>query len=163
MVDVNNAASGGPFSPERAGRLPLIEMLDYMKERGVDDRADEAHHPPRRAGSRPTWERTTSAPSRERAQGGDARAREVVEAMAYQIAKEIAGDGVGAAGGGWTPSSTRARWRTPTTWSGSSTIGVSFIADKMVLPGENELESLAMGALEVLSGRGGTRGRTPGG
>ena len=33
MVDVNNAASGGPFSPERAGGLPLIEMLDYMKRR----------------------------------------------------------------------------------------------------------------------------------
>jgi butyrate kinase len=29
---------------------------------------------------------------------------------------------------------------------------VSFIADKMVLPGENELESLATGALLVLAG-----------
>jgi butyrate kinase len=88
----------------------------------------------------------------EKAMDGDSRAQEVVEAMAYQIAKEI----------GAMASVLRGRVDT-VVYTGSMAysdylIGlidgrVSFIADKMVLPGENELESLAMGALEVLEGR----------
>jgi butyrate kinase len=110
MVDVNNAASGGPFSPERAGGLPLIEML------------------------------------------GDDKAREVVEAMAYQIAKEIAGMASVLKG------SVDAVVYTGSMANSDYLVElvddrVSFIADKMVLPGENELESLASGALEVLAGR----------
>ena len=78
-------------------------------------------------------------------------ALEVVEAMAYQIAKEIAG----------MASVLRGRVDA-VVYTGSMAhsdylVGlvddrVSFIADKMVLPGENELESLASGALLVLAG-----------
>lgn len=151
MVDVNNAASGGPFSPERSGGLPLIEMLDYMKQEGVPiERMQRIIL--RESGLTSYMGTNDFRAVAERALGGDKKAREVVEAMAYQIAKEIAG----------MASVLRGRVDA-VVYTGSMAhsdylIGlvderVSFIAEKMVLPGENELESLAAGALEVLSGR----------
>ena len=83
---------------------------------------------------------------------GNARAREVVEAMAYQIAKEIAGMAAVLKGRVdavvYTGSMAHSDYLV-----GLVDDRVSFISEKMVLPGENELESLAAGALEVLSGR----------
>lgn len=39
IIDANNAHSGGPFSPERTGTLPLMEMLDFMERDGLDPAA----------------------------------------------------------------------------------------------------------------------------
>jgi len=88
----------------------------------------------------------------EKARAGDRQALEIVEAMAYQIAKEVAG----------MASVLKGRVDA-VVYTGSMAHSdylvdlvderVGFIADKMVLPGENELESLASGALEVLEGR----------
>jgi len=150
MVDVNNAASGGPFSPERSGGLPLIEMLDYMKERRID--IDRMKRVILRESGLESYMGTNDFRSvADRALGGDERAREVIEAMAYQIAKEIAG----------MASVLRGRVDA-IVYTGAMAhsdylVGlvqerVGFIADRLVLPGENELESLATGALLVLRG-----------
>ncbi|HYW68641.1 MAG TPA: butyrate kinase [bacterium] len=151
MVDVNNAASGGPFSPERAGGLPLIEMLDYMKREAIPiERMQRIIL--RESGLTSYMDTNDFRSVADRARGGDRKALEVVEAMAYQIAKEIAG-----------MASVLKGLVDAVVYTGSMAhsdylVGlvddrVSFIADKMVLPGENELESLATGALLVLAGR----------
>jgi len=151
MVDVNNAASGGPFSPERSGGLPLIEMLDYMKREGVA--IERMQRIILRESGLTSYMGTNDFRSvADRARGGDAEALEVVEAMAYQIAKEIAGMASVLKGGVdavvYTGSMAHSDYLV-----GLVDERVSFIGEKMVLPGENELESLAMGALEVLEGR----------
>ena len=150
MIDVNNAASGGPFSPERAGGLPLIEMLEYMKDEALE--IERMQRIILRESGLTSYVGTNDFRDvADRARDGDATAREVIEAMAYQIAKEIAGMAsvlygrvdalvyTGAmAHSGYLVELVHER--------------VAFIADKLVLPGENELESLAMGALLVLRG-----------
>jgi butyrate kinase len=151
MIDVNNAASGGPFSPERSGGLPLIEMLDYMKRENIS--IERMQRIILRESGLTSYVGTNDFRSvAERALAGDPEAREVVEAMAYQIAKEIAGMASVLRG------KVNAVVYTGSMAHSDYLVGlvderVSFIAEKMVLPGENELESLAAGALEVLSGR----------
>jgi butyrate kinase len=150
MVDVNNAASGGPFSPERSGGLPLIEMLDYMEENGIGiERMKRVIL--RESGLESYMGTNDFRAVAEKAQGGDAKAREAIEAMAYQIAKEIA-----------AMASVLSGCVDAVVYTGAMAhsdylVGlvherVSFIADRLVFPGENELESLAMGALLVLRG-----------
>ncbi len=150
MVDVNNAASGGPFSPERTGGLPLIEMLDYMIERG--------HNPNRmktiilKEGGLQSYLGTNRFREVvDQIERGDARAREVVDAMAYQIAKEIGAMATVLRG------VVDAVVLTGAMANSDHLVGlvrerVGFIAEILVLPGENELESLAAGALAVLRG-----------
>jgi len=160
MVDVNNAASGGPFSPERSGGLPLIEMLDYMRENEVGiDRMKRIIL--RESGLESYMGTNDFRTVAGKARSGDERAREVISAMAYQIAKEIAAMAAVLSG------RVDAIVYTGAMAHSDLLVGlvhdrVSFIADKLVLPGENELESLAMGALLVL--RGEERSRSyPGG
>ncbi len=150
MIDVNNAASGGPFSPERTGALPLVEMLNWMAENAVAP--DRMVRIVIKEGGLLSLLGTNDFRDVERrAGGGDARAREVIEAMAYQIAKEIGAMAATLAGevesivltGSLAHSELLVELVTGR---------VSFIAGVLVLPGENELESLAMGALEVLTG-----------
>ena len=150
MVDVNNAASGGPFSPERSGGLPLIEMLDYMLERGLEPQGMKAVIL-KESGLASYLGTNLFKDVIERIDAGDQRAGEVVAAMAYQIAKEI--------GGMATVLSGRVDAIVLTGAMANSEhlvdlirSRVSFLADVLVLPGENELESLAVGALSVLRG-----------
>lgn len=150
MIDVNNATNEGPFSPERCGTLPsrLLAKLCYSgkytesqmmslinKEGGVfaylgtkDIRRVEAMMAE-----------------------GDHKARLVLEAMCYQIAKEIGAMSTALFGqvdriiltGGLAHS---------VFITGEITERVSFIAPVVVVPGEEEMESLALGALRVLKG-----------
>ena len=150
MIDVNNAASQGPFSPERTGGLPLIEMLDFMIEEG--------HDPGRmkviilREGGLSSYLGTNDLRSvTDRIADGDDRAREIVEAMAYQIAKEIGGMAATLAGRVDAVVLTGAMAQSDYLVA-LVRERVSFLGEIIVLPGENELESLAMGALEVLLG-----------
>jgi butyrate kinase len=148
MVDVNNAASGGPFSPERTGGLPLIEMLDYMAERGHD--TDRMKAIIVKEGGLQSYLGTNRfIEVIDRIERGDARAGEVVDAMAYQIAKEVGAMATVLRGrvdaivltGAMAHSDHLVRLVRER---------VGFIARVLVLPGENELESLAAGALAVL-------------
>jgi butyrate kinase len=150
MVDVNNALSGGPFSPERTGGLPLIEMLDFMAAKGLDTKGMKKIIS--KEGGLFSYLGTNDFKDvTKRVGAGDAKAREVVEAMAYQISKEIGGAATVLSG------KVDAIVLTGALAHSSLLVGlvcdrVSFIADVVVLPGENELESLASGALEVLRG-----------
>ena len=89
IIDVNNALDGdGAFSPERAGSLPagdLVKMCfsgEYSK--------DEMLKLLTGGGGLFAYLGTTNAVEIEkRIAGGDEKAAEVYEAMAYQVAKEI--------------------------------------------------------------------------
>ena len=138
----------GPFSPERSGSLPVKDVIRLCYEH------DEATVTRmfRGQGGFISYLGTISALEVERRmEAGDEKARLVYEAMAYQVAKSIGELAVVVSGkvdaviltGGIARSAPIVNWITER---------VSFIAPVKVYPGENELESLAQGALRVLRG-----------
>ncbi len=150
IIDVNNANEGGPFSPERAGSLPVSSLVklcysghltyEAVRKRIIGNGGLAAH-----LGTHDSLE------VEKRISNNDARALLVYEAMAYQIAKEIGAmasvlsgkvDAIVVTGG-------LARSDMLIAWIRSR---VAFIAPVLVFPGENELEALALGALRVLNG-----------
>ncbi|MBF0530912.1 MAG: butyrate kinase, partial [Deltaproteobacteria bacterium] len=151
VVDVNNGVNGeGPFSPERAGGLPLNGVLGLLKEGrySVDQFLETIS---RRAGCYSYLGTVDIREVEAKAGDGDARAALVLDAMIYQIAKEIGGlaaaldgevDGIVLTGAiAYNPAITDMIRRK-----------VGFIADLYLEPGDYEIEALVSGALRVLSG-----------
>lgn len=88
IIDVNDAASDGPFSPERTGGLPLQPLLSLCFSGGYTEQ--ELHSMVMGRGGLVAYLGTNSVPEVEkRIQEGDVSAREAYRSMAYQIAKEI--------------------------------------------------------------------------
>lgn len=150
LLDTNNANNGGPFSPTRAGTVPtqaLIRMC-YSDGRTL---ADMKRLTTREGGLKAYLGTADGREVEARIAAGDHRAREVYEAMAYQIAKEIGAMATVLLGrlhavvltGGLA-------------WSemlcGLVTTRVEFLAPVLRFPGEFEMEALAAGALRVLRG-----------
>ncbi len=151
VVDVGNALDGeGPFSPERAGSLPwgkVVELCfsgDYTRDQ-LQKMFCGAGGVVAHLGTNDT--RVALA----RAEGGDAQARLVVEALAYNVAKGIGAASAVLAGqvdaviltGGIAHSAFI---------TDAIAARVRHIAPVEVMPGENELEALAENALRVLRG-----------
>ena len=147
MVDIVSDDEG-PYSPERPGRLPCIQLAEYC----VAKRPTllEVRKLQRGGGGLVAYLGTASAKEvEERAAAGDAEAELIYRGMAYQIAKSIgelatvtngAVDAIVLTGG-------IAYSKMLTGWIEER---VKFIAPVLVLPGENELEALAHGVLRVL-------------
>lgn len=151
MVDVNQALDGtGPFSPERAGGLPVGDLVrmcysgkytyEQMMRKIVGQGGLVAHLG------------TNNATEVERRiLAGDAHARLVYEAMAYQIAKEIGLAATVLYGqvdaivltGGLAHSEMLINWIRPR---------VEWIAPVLIYPGEDELLAMTQGVLRVLRG-----------
>jgi len=88
IIDINDASSDGPFSPERTGGLPLQRFIDLCYSGSYSER--EMRRLVMGSGGLVAYLGTNSATEVEkRIEGGDAAAREVYQAMAYQVAKEI--------------------------------------------------------------------------
>ena len=151
VVDVNNSLDGdGPFSPERAGSLPAGDLVklcfsgEYSKEQILKLLQG--------GGGLVAYLGTTSGLEIEkRISEGDVVAAEVFEAMSYQIAKEIGacaavlqGDVDAIALTGSLAYSKRL--------TESLQRKVSFIAQVLLDPGENEMAALAAGAMRYLNG-----------
>ena len=151
VVDVNNGLHGeGPFSPERAGTVPAGDLVDlcfsgeYTKEEIMKKLVG--------TGGLLGYLGTNDAVKVEQMiQGGDEKARFIYDAMAYQIAKEIGAasavlkgevEAIVLTGGLAYGKGFVSTIRTYLDW----------ISDVLVYPGENELQSLAQGALRVLQG-----------
>jgi butyrate kinase len=158
MVDVNQALDGtGPFSPERAGGLPVGDVLRMCYSippyAGVHLTYDEMFKKVAGQGGLVAHLGTNDATEVERRiQARDQHARLVYEAMAYQIAKEIGLMSTVLCGqvdaifvtGGLAHSELLVGWiKERTAW----------IAPILVYPGEDELLALAQGALRVLQGK----------
>jgi len=148
IIDVNDASSDGPFSPERTGGLPLQPFISLCREGGER----EIRRMVMGEGGLSAYLGTNSAQEVERRiEAGDGQARIVYEAMAYQIAKEIGAMSTVLRGrvdrivltGGLAASRPLTGWITER---------VGFIAPVIVYPGEDEMLALASGALRVLRG-----------
>jgi butyrate kinase len=150
IIDVNDASSDGPFSPERTGGLPLQRFIDLCFS-GTYLEGEMRRLVMGRGGLIAYLGTNSAVEVEERIQAGEKATREVYEAMAYQIAKEIGAMATVLAGrvdgvvltGGLAGSALLVSWIKDR---------VNFIAPVLVFPGENEMSALAHGALSVLRG-----------
>ncbi|MFC0522681.1 butyrate kinase [Pontibacillus salicampi] len=149
VIDVNNGLHGdGPYSPERAGTVPagdLVSMCfsgEYYKEEIMKKLVGQG-------GLMAYLETNDALDVEKRIEAGDEVAREVYDAMAYQIAKEIGSmssvlhgkvDAIALTGG----------LAYGKEFVSMITERVNWIADCLIYPGENELQALNEGALRVL-------------
>lgn len=150
MVDII-ADDEGPFSPERAGRVPCKDLIDLCYSRKFDKKT--MHKKLRGNGGLKAYLNTADAREVEKMiQNGNEEARLVYEAMAYQVAKGIGELATVVSGnvdaiiitGGIAYSDMLTSWIKKR---------VEFIAPVEIMPGENEMESLALGTLRVLNGK----------
>jgi len=150
MLDVTNANEEAPFSPERAGTLPSGQLVRICYS-GKFTQADIKRKLIREGGLVAHLGTSDLQAVVRRIEAGDAQARAVFEAMAYQTGKTIASmsamlcrlpDAVVLTGGG-------AQCRPLVSGIRKH---VDFMGPVLVLPGENEMEALALGALRVLRG-----------
>ncbi len=150
IIDINDAASDGPFSPERTGGLPLQQFITLCFS-GAYTQADVRALVMGRGGLIAYLGTHSSRDVEDRIAHSDAAAREVYEAMAYQIAKEIGAMSTVLRGhvqaivltGGLAASSMLVAWVTER---------IHFIAPLIVYPGEDEMAALALGGLAALRG-----------
>jgi len=151
VVDANDALEGdGPFAPERSGSLPGGALVRICFS-GQYSQADVMRMINGGGGLVGYLGTSDGLEVERRIDAGDEQAREVLEAMAYQIAKEIASKAAVLAGnvdaialtGSFAYSKRLVGWISKR---------VSFIAPIHVYPGENEMEALALGALRYMRG-----------
>jgi butyrate kinase len=152
IVDVNDALLGmGPFSPERAGALPL-EGLMNLAFSGEYTFESLAHKLSRESGLFAYLGTNDLQQVIEMVDAGNELALTVYRAMIIQIAKKIAAlaavlegsiDAVILTGG-----MARAERLT-----NDITAKISFLAPVTIIPGSLELEALAQGAWRVLLGK----------
>lgn len=151
IVDVNDGLLGmGPFSPERAGALPIGALVElcysgkYSKDELIRLLSSEA-------GLKGYLGTSDLVEIENRIEVDDEQAKLYYEAMLYQIAKEIGAaavvlkgnlDGIILTGG---MSNSRRLVDELKRY-------VSFLSPILVYPGEREMEALALGALRVLQG-----------
>lgn len=151
VVDVNNALDGeGPFSPERAGGLPVGDLVKLCFSGRYTE--EEMKKKINGKGGMVAYLGTNDArKAEERALEGDKQAQLVIDAMAYQVTKEIGKcaavlqgrvDAILVTGGiaysKYVVNYIKER--------------VEFISNVVVYPGEDELLALAEGGLRVLKG-----------
>jgi butyrate kinase len=151
IIDVNDGLLGmGPFSPDRAGALPIGSLVDLCFS-GAYDKKELLTVLSKKSGlagylGEPDLRRVETI-----IDAGDRNAALIFAAMCYQIAKEIGAaaaalkgriDGIILTGG--MAFSQRL----------TSTISeyVSFLAPVRLVPGEHEMSALAEGAIRALSG-----------
>ncbi len=151
VVDVNNALLGmGPFSPQRAGALPIGDLLD-MAYSGKYTKKELTTYLTKTAGLMAYLGTDSGIEINKRVQEGDKKAAQILDAMCYQVAKEIGAcatvlkgkvHGIFLSGGlvynDYIVDKIRDR--------------VGFIAPLHLYPGEKEMEALCMGGARVLAG-----------
>ncbi len=150
IVDCSHGLSGGPFTPVRTGSLPVIELIELAYS-GKHTFAELKGKLVGKGGLVAYLGTHMAEEVEERILDGDKSAREVYQAMAYQIAKEIGAmaavldfeiDAVVLTGG-------LARSEMLTQWIKKK---IKELGKVLVFPGEDELAALALGALRVLRG-----------
>jgi butyrate kinase len=148
MVDVTNSREEGAFSTERAGGVPAMQLVDLCFSGKYTQKQVEGLL--FREGGLYSYLGTKDLVEVERRiAGGEAKAKTVFDAMAYQIAKEIGAMAAVLRGrvdavlftGGMAHSQRLVSLLTES---------VSWIAPITVYPGEDELQALVEGALRVL-------------
>ncbi len=150
QIDSNDPTASGPMAPTRAGSLPSLDLarkcfagatMHEVERRVVEDGGWAAH-----LGTDDVRE------IYERIDGGQEEARRVIDATIHQLVKEVGGlfglldgkvDALVMTGGVVRCHRFVEELEGRLGWAGVPT---------MVFPGENEMESLALGALRALRG-----------
>jgi len=150
MIDVNNAMEEGPFSPDRSGGLPASQLvrLCYSGQYSYQELKRKIN------GQGGVYAYLGTRDMREveaLADQGNKLAAETLEAFCYQVAKEI-----GAMATVLEGQVDRIILTGGMAFSGKIVAQISkrvqFIAPILLIPGEEELESLALGVLRILRG-----------
>jgi len=150
IVDVNNANEAGSFSPERTGNLPSIDVVNMAYSDNYD-RGDLLKLFTKKGGLVSYLGTNNMQEVLLKIKEGDNFAKEVFEALCYQVAKEIGAMATvlngnleaiiitgGLAYNEEVVETIKSR--------------VQFIAPIIAYPGEFEMEALAYAALRVLNG-----------
>lgn len=150
-VDVNNALDGeGPFSPERAGSLPAADLI-HLCCTGKYTENELKKMIAGKAGQVAHLGTNNGLEIENRIEAGDKQAKLIQDAMDYQVAKAICAQGAALKGkvdaiiitGGMARSKYIIdQLKDYTAW----------MAPFFVYPGEDEMEALALNALDVLRG-----------
>jgi len=148
MIDVNNAKDEGPFSPDRCGGLPASQLVKLCYSGKYTLKQLQAKLISQ--GGMYAYVGIKDVRTVEKlANGGDEKAGLILDALAYQVAKEI-----GAMATVLCGEVDRIILTGGIAYSGrivnDITRRVKFIAPIVVLPGEEEMEALAFGVLRVL-------------
>jgi butyrate kinase len=151
VIDVNNGLHGeGPFSPERAGTVPVGDLVSlcysgqYYREEIMKKLVGQ--------GGLVGYLGTNDAVKVEKMiENGDENAKLVYSAMAYQVAKEI-GSASAVLNGKVDAIIITGGLAYGKGFVKEISDRISWIADVIVQPGEDELQALAEGALRVLRG-----------
>jgi len=150
MIDVNNANNEGPFAPERCGTVPAISLVKMCFSGKYTEK--EVISLLNREGGIYAYLGTKDVREVEkRINAGDEKSRLVLDALSYQVAKEIGAMATVLAGqvdrivltGGLAYSKFVTQ---------AINQRVQFIAPIEIFPGEEEMEALALGALRVIEG-----------
>jgi len=152
VVEVNNAIDGaGSFSPERAGTIPAGQLADLIIERNMT-REEVAKLLAGRGGLVAHLGTNDARKVEQLIAAGDKHAELIYEAMIYNISRYIAAAAV--------PMKGNVDYILLTGGMAFSTYitahikeYVGFIAEVVVLPGEDELRALAEGAMRILEGK----------
>ena len=150
IVDVNNANEGGPFSPERAGGLPSINIVEMsFSEKYTLKELKKLLT--KRGGMVSYLDTNDMKEVVSKVKSGDKYAKLIFDAMCYQISKEIAAmatvlkgnvEAIILTGG--------VSYNKELTDEIEKRVG--WIASVLVYPGEKELEALAFAVLRVFKG-----------
>jgi butyrate kinase len=151
IVDANNALLGmGAFSPQRAGALPIGDIIE-MAYSGKYTKKQLEDYFSKNAGLMAYLNTDDGSIITDKILAGDIKFKNIFDAMIYQIAKEIGAyatvlngkvDGIFITGGLAYGHYLIAEL----------TQKIKFISEVHVFPGEEEMEALTEGALRVLKG-----------
>jgi len=150
MVDAVNPSEEGAFSMDRSGSLPLLQVARYICENNLKFREFEKMV----FGNGGLFSYLGSKDFlkvRDKYLAGDALTKEVVQAMAYQVAKE-AGALATVVGGQVDASIITGGIAFNEFFTDMIRQRIEFIAPVHVYPGEDEMQALAEGVNRVLSG-----------
>lgn len=151
VVDVNNALDGdGPFSPERAGGVPIGGLVDLCFS-GEYTKAEVRKKIVGNAGLVAYLGTNDGREVQKMIKNGDKKAELIYKAMAYQIAKAI-GAGATALKGNVDAIVLTGGLAFDNEFIGWINESVSFISKIIVYPGEYEMIALTQGIIRVLNG-----------
>ncbi len=151
VVDVNNALLGmGPFSPQRAGALPIGDLIE-MAYSGEYTQKELANKLSKTSGLLAYLGTDSGMEIENRIKAGDQQAKKILDAMCYQIAKEIGGYAAALEGKVDAIFMTGGLVYDPYIVKEISKY-VQFIAPVHTYPGEKEMEALSEGGVLVLKG-----------
>jgi butyrate kinase len=151
VIDVNNGLSGeGPFSPERSGSLPLHAIIE-MCFSGCHSKQEMLDMVSKQGGMKAYLGTHDLATVEQMIRQGNQTADLIVEAMAYQVSKEIGAMMAVLEGRVQAIILTGGLAYSPR-FTGAIKQRVDQFAPVYTYPGENEMAALAAGALRVLRG-----------